>query len=140
MKILLLQDVRKIGKKHEVKDVSDGYARNFLLARKLAVPADAGAMKIKAEAEAKDAALLSGYRELAGKLSGDTLEFKVKTGPKGEVFGSVTTEQINKTLAERGYRGAEAVLDKPLRSLGEHKVEIDFGRGIKATARIILIS
>ena len=58
MKVLLLQDVKKVGRKFDVKDVADGYARNFLLANKLAVPADASALKLKAEADQKEKTVL----------------------------------------------------------------------------------
>lgn len=139
MKVLLLKDVRKVGKKYEIKEVSDGYARNFLFARKLAVPADEGAMKIKAKAEAGESALISRYKEMAAKLNRETLEFKVRAGEKGGVFGSVTSQQIKKALLEKGYEVAEVVLEKPLRALGEHKVAISFGRGITGEAKVLVI-
>lgn len=136
MKVLLLQDVKKIGKKNEVKEVSDGYARNFLFSNKLAIPATEGAMKVKAKIDATEQALIDSLKLQAAKLSRDVLEFKVKAGAKGEVFGSVTIEDIRKALAEKGYGDPKIHLDKPIRKTGEQEVEIDFGRGIKGSARI----
>jgi large subunit ribosomal protein L9 len=143
MKILLLQDVKKVGRKMEVKEVSEGYARNFLFARKLAVPADAGAMKIKAQAEARENELVSRYKEMAKKLAGEVLEFKVKTGQKREVFGSVTAKDIEATLLRKGYGGQNnlaIILEKPIRVLGEHKVEVSFGKGVGGQLTIRLLS
>ena len=139
MKVLLLKDVKKIGRKYDVKNVSDGYARNFLFAQKLAILADEGAMKIKARAEAEESALISRYKRMAAKLGKETLEFKVRAGDKGEMFGSVTGDQIKKTLSEKGYAVAEIILKKPLRALGEHKVAVSFGRGIVGEAKVLLI-
>lgn len=140
MKILLLQDVKGVGRKYDVKEVSDGYARNFLIARKLATPADGAAMKLKAAAEAQEQARLSGYRESAKRLAGEVLEFRVRAGDKGEVFGSVKAEEIKKTLAERGYDAGEVLLDQPLRALGEREVSVKFGRGVTGKVRVRIIA
>mgnify|MGYP001612248265 CR=1 FL=1 len=123
----------------EVKDVSDGYARNFLFARKLAVPADEAAMKLKAQMEKKDAETISGYQKLLERLKSDGLEFKVKAGTKGEVFGSVNAEQIKKALHVKGFGETEVELSQPLRSLGEHKIEVNFGKGVRGEARVSLV-
>ncbi len=136
MKVLLLQDVKKIGKKNEVKEVADGYARNFLFARKLAVPADEGAMKMKAHIDAGEKALIDGYAKRAAQLKKDVLEFRVKAGAKGEVFGSVTAEDIRKTLAAKGYGEVRIGLEKPLRKTGTHEVPVDFGKGVRGIAKI----
>ncbi len=136
MKVLLLQDVKKVGRKNEVKDVSDGYARNFLFAQKLAVPADEGAMKVKARIDANEQALIDGYKAQAAKLKKDVLEFKVKAGQKGEVFGSVSAEDIRKALEAKGYHDAKVRLEKPIRQTGVHDVEVDFGKGVKGIATI----
>ena len=143
MKVLLLSDVRKLGKKYDVKEVSEGYARNFLFARKLAVPADAGAMKIKAQAESRENETVGRYKELAKRLVGEVLEFKVRAGQKGEVFGSVTAKDIEAALLRKGYGGQNnlaIILEKPLRALGEHKVGVNFGKGITGEVRVRLLS
>lgn len=136
MKVLLLQDVKKVGRKMEVKEVSDGYARNFLIARKLAVPAGEGAMKLKSETNHRENELVNKFQRLAERLNSEILEFKVKAGEKGEVFGSVTSEQISKVLAEKGYEDFEVLLEKPIKKSGDCEVPIKFGRGINGKAKI----
>lgn len=138
MKILLLQDVKKVGKRNEVKDVSDGYARNFLIPKKLAMPADEGALKLKKATDEKEADLIARLNNLSEKLKNDILEYKVKSGKAGEIFGSVSAEQIQKSLEEKGYGKAEVILEKPLRSIGDHKAGVNFGRGIKGEIKINL--
>jgi len=138
MRVLLLKDVKKVGKRMEVKDVSEGYARNFLLPNKLAVPADDKAMALKQSIDSKEQTDLKTFQELAKKLEKEPIEFKVKTGGKGEVFGAVSEEQIKKALMERGYGDAKINLIQSLKNLGENKVEVNFGKGIRGAAKIIL--
>lgn len=139
MKVLLLQDVKKVGKKYDIKDVSDGYARNFLLAQKLAVPADARALQLKAEVAKKEQLLLVQYQKAAEDLKKEILEFKVRSGSKGEVFGSVTAADIKKALEVKGFSDLEVKLDQSLRFLGEREVEIAFGKGITGTVKVKLL-
>ncbi len=138
MKVLLLQDVRKVGRKYDVKDVADGYARNFLLANKLAVPADANALRLKAEADKKAQVLLAQYSRAVEDLKKETLEFKVRAGSKGEVFGSVTAADIKKALEAKGFSDLEVDLDQSLRFLGEREVEVIFGKGIRGKVKVKL--
>lgn len=140
MKVLLLQDIRKIGKKYDVKDVADGYARNFLIARKLAVPADATALKIKAAAEKGKQELLAKYSAAAAKLKSEVLEFPVRSGSKGEVFGSVTAADIKKALEGKGFSDFEVELEQSLRFLGEREVEVVFGKGIRGKVKVKLLT
>ncbi|MDP1718830.1 MAG: 50S ribosomal protein L9 [bacterium] len=139
MKVLLLQDVKKVGKKYDVKNVADGYARNFLLANKLAVPADANALRLKAEAEQKEKALLVELQEAVKRLGDQILEFKVRSGSKGEVFGSVTAEDIKKALEDKGFHDFKVELGQSLRFLGEREVDIVFGRGIGGKVKTRLL-
>lgn len=140
MKILLLQDVKKLGRKFDVKEVSEGYARNFLIARKLAVPADKTALRAKKESDETEAGLIKKHQEAARVLGKTTMEFFVKVGKNNEVFGSVKPEEIKSVLLKKELiqANAEIILSKPLRYLGEHSVEVDFGRGIRGTTKIIL--
>ncbi len=140
MRILLLQDVRGVGRKNEVKEVSDGYARNFLIARKLAVAANESAMKFKAEVDANEQATIKRYVALAENIGKESFEFSVKTGAKGEVFGSVTKEDIRKHLSEKGFAEGEIILPKPIKSTGEHLVEINFGKGIVGKLKVKVVS
>jgi len=140
MRVLLLQDVKGVGQKMDVKEVNDGYARNFLIPRKLAVMADQSALKIKTETEKQAKNLISQYENLSDKLAKEILEFSIKAGEKNQTFGSVDKEQINKVLLEKNLIKAdsEVLLDKPLKSLGEHWVEIKLGRGIRGKIKVIL--
>lgn len=140
MKVFLLQDVKKVGRKHDIKEVSDGYARNFLIARKLAVPADASALKIKAEAEKKEQELIAKYSAAAGRLKNEVLEFSVRSGSKGEVFGSVTAADIKKALTAKGFSDFEVELKQSLRFLGERDVDVVFGKGIQGKVKVKLSS
>lgn len=140
MKVLLLQDVKKVGRKHDIKEVSDGYARNFLIARKLAVPADASALKLKAEMEKQEQELVARYSAAASKLKNEILEFPVRSGSKGEVFGSVTAADIKKALEAKGFSDFTVELDQSLRFLGEREVEIAFGKGIRGKVKVKLLS
>lgn len=143
MKVLLLTDVRGTGRKGDVKEVREGYARNFLIPRGLA---EAATERILVEKEARDAersAVRAARRRdaevWATELAALALTFPVKAGEKGEVFSSVTAKEVQAELSVRGYRGATVKLAKPLKTLGEHLVEIDLGEGIKTTVAITVV-
>ncbi|TSC81623.1 MAG: large subunit ribosomal protein L9 [Parcubacteria group bacterium Gr01-1014_19] len=135
----MLQDVKKIGRKFDIKDVSDGYARNFLISKKLAIPADDSALRLKAEMDRKDQEAKASAVAAVRKLSGEILEFKVRSGDKGEVFGSVTEADIKKSLEAKGYQGFSVDLDHSLRFLGDRDVDLVFGKGIKGKVRVRLL-
>lgn len=105
MKVLLLQDVKTIGKKDEIHEVSDGYARNFLLPRKMAVAADAGALnvaKTKSDAKAHHAAeALAAAQALAEKIKDQTVELKAKGGAAGKLYGKVTSKDVAAALSQK---------------------------------------
>ncbi len=130
MKVILLQDVKGQGKKGDVVDVNDGYARNFLLARKLAQEATAAnlnSITIKKQAEAyhkdmeKKAAL-----ELKEQLKELTVTVAIKTGENGRVFGSVTTKEIADALAQMGYEidKKKIVLKEPIKNVGNYEMDV----------------
>lgn len=143
MKVLLLTDVRGTGRKGDVKEVREGYARNFLIPRGLA---EAATERTLVEKEARDAersaARAARRRDAeiwATELGALAFTFPVKAGEKGEVFSSVTAREIQAELAARGYRGATVKLAKPLKALGDHLVEIDLGEGIKTTVTVTVV-
>jgi large subunit ribosomal protein L9 len=138
MKILLLQDIKGFGRKMEVKTVSDGYARNFLIPRKLAIQHGA---KEKHEKEIWDETHIKQTEKrkaFAERLKNEAFTFNVRTGERGEVYESVNKGAIQKLLSNKGFVNADVVLVKPLKQLGEHSVEINFGEGIRAEAKIVL--
>lgn len=136
MKVLLLGDIKKLGKKYDVKNVSDGYARNFLIPQKLAMPADGAALALKARQDEAEKRAEDNSKRQAERLQNEILEFWVKTDEGGGVFGSVTAGQIGKALQNKEYEISEVILKQPLKSLGDHEVEVKFGRGINGKAKV----
>ncbi len=146
MKVILLEDVKKIGKRFDVKEVSDGYAKNFLFPNGLADTATSSALKQlekkKTEIEKEDRETMKHLDEIARKINDRNLEFPIKTGPRGEVFGSVTKDMILKGLRDTGLIRTERVeikIERPLKGLGEHKIEVYLKKGITARLKIILL-
>lgn len=140
MKVILLQDVRGIGRKFEVRNVSDGYARNMLIPQKLAMPATKDALA-KLEAQKKKLAaehemLVAMLKMEAKQIQEKTFYFTVKTGEHDSVFGSVSKKDIEEKLKEEKIVHAKPELEKSIKTLGTHPVTIDFGEGIKAEVNI----
>lgn len=136
MEVLLLQDVKGVGQRMEAKNVADGYARNFLFPKKLAVPLTQEAMALKERAEKEEKEHLTQLDALVKKIEGMTLEFTVATGAKGEVFGSVTSADITNALHAKGINEGRVMLEKPIKTTGEQIAEIDLGRGVKGKIRL----
>jgi len=145
MLVILLQDIRGVGHKHEVKDISDGYARNFLLPRKLAEPATEANMKklkeLQAAEEKKNNETVKRLREIARQINDSYLEFPVKADKDGHIFGSVNKDSILKAMREHGWvtkERVEVLLEHPLKKLGEHKIKIDLKKGVTTELKVIL--
>lgn len=146
MKVILLQDVRNIGSRLEVKDVSDGYARNFLFPNKLAEPATPSSLKklaaMKSEHEKEEKELRKHLDEIARKLSETKIEFTLKSDASGILFGSINKESILKALREHKLVTKERVdinLKYPIKELGEYTVPIDLKKGVKAELKIVVV-
>lgn len=137
MKVLLLADVKGTGKKGEVAEVSLGYARNFLLPRKLAVEATAevlGEVKAKADSKAHhQAEELKEAQALAKKLSGMTVSVHAKAGAGGKLFGSVTSKDIADALGKalgQEIDKRRVVLEEDIKTFGTYPVEIRVHPGV----------
>ena len=144
MKVILTSDVAKIGKSGELKDVADGYARNFLIPKKLAVPAAGGAYRAwqhdiasreeKRKRERGDAEIA------ANRISSTTLTMGVKVGEGGKLYGSITTQDIADALGRRGITvdKHKVDLEQPLKSLGTYKVAVKVYAGMTPEVTVIV--
>ena len=144
MKVILLNDVPKLGKKGEIKEVADGYGRNFLIARGLAVQESSASKKILDEQNKKAAELDAENRvkanELKDKLAKMDLEFKVKA-KDGRVSGSVSGKQIEEALANKGISIDKRKIknSSPLNELGTYDVKIELYKDIIGIIKVKLI-
>jgi large subunit ribosomal protein L9 len=136
MEVILIQDVDNLGAVNEVVKVRNGYARNFLLPRQLAIENNPGNKKILEErlkqVRKKEEKMLADMNSVIAKLKEGPLKVGAKTGTSGKIFGSVTTLQITRAIREqRGYeidRKRISIADE-VKELGTYKANIDFGNG-----------
>lgn len=146
MKIILLQDVQKLGHKYDIKDVSDGYARNFLIPNKLAESATENALsrlqKTKEQGAAKAEGELRKMQAVAGKIDGLEMEIKEKMAEDGTLFGSIGAQKIADKLKEAGLEvnKSQIKLGKPIKEKGEYEVKIDFGHNLESQIKVIVIA
>lgn len=144
MKIILLEDVRKVGKKDDILEVSDGYANNFLIKNKLAVQYTKKSKEVldkEIDNRKKDEELLvASLNEIKKNLQDKTFTFKVKTGEEDKVFGKVSTKQIAEALKNGGYNiDKKAIkLNSDLASLGVHEVLIELHKEVKFKIKVKL--
>lgn len=144
MKIILLDDVKKQGKKGDIINVADGYA-NYLIKAGQAVPATgAGVNRLNRENEEKKQAmdaLIKKCEQIKAKLEKEELKFKVKTGEMDRVFGSVSAKQIASELVSKGYEidKKQVHINTPLSTLGYHNVDIELHKKVIAKIRVELV-
>lgn len=137
MKVILLQDMQGVGKRHEVKEVRDGYAVNFLIAKKIAVRATPHELARRDARVQKTQEEIRRLQHHAQQIKKETLSCALKTGAHGEVFNSITANDIKKILEETEYKGIkEILLEKPIRTRGVHKGIVHFKHGIQAAITI----
>lgn len=146
MNVIFLQDVRGVARRYDVKDVSDGYARNFLFPNKLAEPATAAALKKieegKAAHEKQEAEIMKQLDDAKRQIESVTIEFALKADKSGAPFSSVNKESILKALREHKFITTERVgveLKYPIKEFGDHAVEIDLKKGVTATLKIKVV-
>jgi large subunit ribosomal protein L9 len=144
LKVILTQDVATLGKSGEMKSVADGYATNFLIPRRMAVPAAGGAYRAwqhdianreeKRKREREDAEVA------ATRISSTTLTMGVKVGEGGKLYGSITTKDIADALGRRGIDVDRHKIDleEPLKSLGTYKVAVKVSSGLTPEVTVVV--
>jgi large subunit ribosomal protein L9 len=144
MEVILREDVDKVGARGAVVKVTDGYARNFLLPKRLAVPATGANKKIvEQEREAylrREAKVKSESEDLAKLMSNVTLTIRQRAGENNQLFGSVTAKDIAEALEAQKYHvdRRKIQLDEPIRTLGEHKVTLRLHRDVSLQITVIV--
>lgn len=145
MKVILQQDVKGQGKKGQLIEASDGYARNFLLPRKLAVEATAdnlNTMKLQEKAKkAKEAAEKAEAEALAAKLKEVTVRITAKAGSGGRLFGSITTKEISEELKKQfaiDLPKAKLVLDEPIKAFGGYELKAKLGYEVTGAVKVVV--
>lgn len=144
MRVILLKDVENLGKENDVKEVADGYARNFLLPNGLVKPATKQVLeeleKMKELVTQKAEEELKAIQELASRVDGQEIEISMKLKEDGEIYGSVTPYKISQALKKKGFevKKTQINLKEPIKKLGEHSAAINFDHGLEAEVKVIV--
>jgi large subunit ribosomal protein L9 len=142
MKIILLDDVTKVGRRGEVRDVSDGYARNFLIPKRLALSATAGNLKnlehIKKQQEAKADRVKADAESLRARIEALAYEERRQASEEGKLFGSVTAQDIADFLGTRGINmdRKRITLEEPIKTLGDYSVSMRLHPDVTAQLKV----
>lgn len=145
MQVIFVKDLRKQGKKGEIKNVKDGYAQNFLIKNGYAIPVnDHNLNELKNQnkkQELEDKKNKEEATKLKEKLENLKLEFKVKTGANDKVFGSISPKQIKESIDEKGFKidKKQIEMDEAISSLGVHNVKINLYGHIFAKVKIHVV-
>lgn len=145
MKVILLKDIQDLGKKYEVKEVKNGYARNFLIPQGLVKTATRQALKwletrkeiIEKEIEED----LKKEQEVASTLDGLELNIAVKVGEEGQLFESINSQKIADKLKEMGFevKKSKIILEEPIKTLGEFPIKINLEHNLEVEIRVIVV-
>jgi len=144
MRVILLQDVEKVGKKYEVKDVKDGYARNFLIPKGLAKLATKQALeRVEKQKEIEKQKIEEELKEIQ-KIASSIDEFEViipvKVGEEQQLFEKINTQKISEKLKELGFEIKKEQIDlaEPIKELGEFPIKIKFEHNLESEIRVII--
>ncbi|MDO8739984.1 MAG: 50S ribosomal protein L9 [Candidatus Woesearchaeota archaeon] len=145
MKVILLKDVQDLGKKYEIKEVKDGYARNFLIPQGLVKTATKQAIKwletqkviITKEIEED----LKKAQEMASTLDGLELNIPIKVGNEGQLFEAINSQKIAEKLKEMGFdvKKSKIMLEQPIKALGEFPIKINLDHNLEVEIRVIIV-
>ncbi|HET7646657.1 MAG TPA: 50S ribosomal protein L9 [Candidatus Limnocylindria bacterium] len=146
MKVILKHDVKGLGREGDMKDVKDGYARNFLLPTGAAVIADKGAVanweRHREQREERDRTIRADAEATAEKLNQLRIEIPVKAGERGRLFGAVTSHQIVEAIRREGVEIDRHALHlrEPIKTLGDYKVDARIMAGVDATVSVHVVA
>jgi large subunit ribosomal protein L9 len=144
MKVILQKDIPNLGDAGDIKEVADGYARNFLLPKKLVIVANDSSkkamehqkrlIKVKKEKRRKEG------EKIAGDLSGSVLTFTAQAGEEDKLFGSITSMDIAAKLQEMGYKidKKKIVLENPIKKIGEYEISIKLAEGLASKVKVVV--
>lgn len=145
MKIIFLKDVKGQGKKNEIKEVSDGYAQNYLINKGYAAPANSNNVsklnKKISEQLLEENLLIKEMETLKQKIEKEKFVFKAQTGKQDMMFGTISIKQIKKELSNKGYEidKTKIKIDHPITSIGNHNVDIELHKKVIATIKINVV-
>lgn len=145
MKVILLKDVKKQGKKDDIIEVSDGYGMNYLIKNGLAVAATKTSTKILSneldKRKQEEEKLVKEMQEMRDKIIRENITFKVKTGTMDKVFGNISSKQIAEYLNKMGYKvdKKQIQIDSPLDTLGTHNVTVELHKKVRFNIRVNLV-
>ncbi|MCX6791186.1 MAG: 50S ribosomal protein L9 [Candidatus Gribaldobacteria bacterium] len=145
MKVILLKDINKIGKKFEIKEVSDGYARNFLFKNNTAKPATDENLKLAlAQKELQAKSAIDELKKTAGvatKIDGLEVELPVKVGDRGQLFEKISVAKIIARFKELGYEIKKTQIEMPqaIKEIGEYSLKIKFDHKLESEVKLLVI-
>jgi large subunit ribosomal protein L9 len=146
MNIILLDNIEKVGRKHEVVTVKDGYGRNYLIPQGLAIVANKVNMAklegMKKQASKKDAAMVAIFQGYATKLEGQTLSITSKAGESGRLFGSVSAQHIATALSALGIEADKRIIEMPeeVKELGNYTAKVNFHPDVVANVSFKVVA
>jgi len=147
MKVLLLQEVKGVGEAGQVKEVAEGYARNYLIPKKLAVAATPAALKEHEQRQAaekkRQAKIDEEMRELGKRISASSVTIRSKVGEGGKLYGSVTTADVAEAMERQlglAVDKRKIEIEEPIRHVGEYKVPVKLSKNVGATITVIVES
>ena len=144
MKVILIKDIEKLGKKYDVKEISSGYARNYLIPKKLAVQCTDKLLKWaetkREEQEKKAEEKLEKISNSVSEIDGLEVEIRVKVGEEEQLFEKINQQKISEALKELGYniKKTQIELEAPLQEIGEFPVKLKFSDNLEAEIKVII--